>query len=348
MLRLHSYEYHRPNGLGEALELLGRHAGDVMAIAGGTDLVPNMKHKLFTPGHLVALKGIGEMYGIEARDGELVIGAAESLTAVASDSLVVKHLPALAGAAGAIAHPMIRNQGTIGGNICLDTRCTYYNQTYFWRKALGFCLKKDGDICHVVKGGTKCVAAHSADTPPILMALGAEIDIASADGERRLPLADFFTADGIWNKKLGPEELLVRVRVPIPASGTRMSYQKLRERKAVDFPLLGIALAVGLDADDIVESISLVVAALGARPRVIGGLDKLASGKKLTTDAIEEIAQQAYRQCNPLDNLIVETEWRRAMVPVYVRRAFTEILPSTAQPQIAQKPRPASEPHPKD
>jgi 4-hydroxybenzoyl-CoA reductase subunit beta len=325
MLRLHPYVYHRPRRLDEALELLKEHAGDVLPIAGGTDLVPNMKHGLFAPGHLVALRGIHELHGIEERDGELAIGAAESLTAVASHPLVNDHLPALAHAASLVAHPMIRNQGTLGGNICLDTRCTYYNQTHFWRQALGFCLKKDGDVCHVVAGGTKCVAAHSADTPPILMALDAAVDIASADGERSLRLSDFFTADGIWNKKLERHELVTRVRVPLPSPNLRATYTKVRERKSVDFPLLSIALAVEL-ADGVMESISLIVAALGAKPRIIGGLDKIAIGKKPTDDVLEEVAKQAYRQCNPLDNIIVEIEWRRAMVPVYVRRSFDAIL----------------------
>lgn len=326
MLRLHPYVYHRPRRLDEALELLKEHAGDVLPIAGGTDLVPNMKHGLFAPSHLVALKGIAELYGIERRDGELTIGAAESLTSVANHKLVKDHLRALAQAASLVAHPMIRNQGTLGGNICLDTRCTYYNQTHFWRKALGFCLKKDGDVCHVVKGGTKCVAAHSADTPPILMALGAEIDIASTDGERTLKLSDFFTADGIWNKRLERHELLTRVRVPLPSSKLRATYTKVRERKSVDFPLLSIALAIELDEASVLESIALVVAALGAKPRVIGGLDKIAVGKKLAGEVIDEVARQAHRQCNPLDNIIVEIEWRRAMVPVYVRRSFDALL----------------------
>jgi len=326
MLRLHPYVYHRPRRLDEALELLKEHAGDVMPIAGGTDLVPNMKHRLFAPGHLVALKGITELYGIEERDGELAIGAAESLTSVAADPLVNAHFPALAHAASLVAHPMIRNQGTLGGNICLDTRCTYYNQTHFWRRALGFCIKRGGEICHVVEGGTNCVAAHSADTPPILIALGAQIDIASGDGQRSCDLSDFFIADGIWNKRLERHELVTRVRVPMPSPKLRATYTKVRERRSVDFPLLGIALAAELDEGDVLESISLVVAALGAKPRVIGGLDKLAVGQKPTDDVIAEVAAQAYRQCNPLDNIVVEIEWRRAMVPVYVRRSFQAIL----------------------
>ncbi len=326
MLRLHPYVYHRPTKLAEALELLESHGDAAMPISGGTDLVPNMKHRLFTPGHLVALKGIDELYGIEERDGELLIGAAETLTSVATSPLVCSRLPALAEVAGSIAHPMIRNQGTIGGNICLDTRCTYYNQTFFWRQALGFCLKKDGDVCHVVKGGTRCVAAHSADTPPILMALDATVDIASCDGERRMSLRDFFTADGVWNKKLARHELVTRLRVPLPAPGLRAVSTKVRERKSVDFPLLGIAAALSLGPSSVVESISLVVAALGAKPRLIGGLEAIARGKELNAEVIEEIARQAYRQCHPLDNIIVEIEWRRSMVPVYVRRLLNRIL----------------------
>ncbi|MEE8549983.1 MAG: FAD binding domain-containing protein, partial [Gemmatimonadota bacterium] len=251
---------------------------------------------------------------------------------------VQKHFRSLAEAAGTIAHPMIRNQGTMGGNLCLDTRCTYYNQTFFWREALGFCLKKDGDVCYVVKGGTRCVAAHSADTPPVLMTLGAAVDLASADGVRTVAADGFFTPDGIWNTARQPHELVTRVRVPLPAPKLRTSFQKLRERKSVDFPILCVALALELGrgggggGGDVVESISLVVSALGAKPRSIGGLEKLAVGQRLTPNLIEEVARQAHRQCHPLDNIIVDTQWRRAMVPVYVRRAFRDIL---AEPRAA-------------
>jgi len=326
MLRLHPYRYHRPHRLDEALALLDEHAGDVMPIAGGTDLVPNMKHKLFTPGHLVGLKRVNELRGIERRDGEIVIGAAETLTSLATDPLIEEHFPSLRRAASLIAHPMIRNTGTIGGNLCLDTRCTYYNQTEFWRKALGYCLKKDGDVCHVIKGGTRCVAAHSADSPPVLMTLNAELDLASPRGERTLSVDDFFTADGIWNTVREQDEIITRIRLPVPPAGLRTSFQKLRERKSVDFPLLNLALAVEFEEDgESVKSMAMVVAALGAKPRRIGRLDQLAAGKKLTPELIEEIGQQAHRQCNPLDNIIVEIEWRRAMVPVYVRKAMHEI-----------------------
>ena len=336
MLRLHEYTYHRPARLDEALAFLREHQ-DALPIAGGTDLMPNMKHRLFTPRHLVALKGIAELHGtfVADRDGafvepgsaaaaQLVIGAGETLTAVARSPLVRRLFPSLAEAAGQVAGPQIRNQGTIGGNLCLDTRCTYYNQTYFWRSALGFCLKKDGEVCHVTKVGKKCVAAHSADTPPVLMTLGAVADLASADGVRTVPVADFFVADGVWNTVRRRDELVARIRIPLPPPDLRTAYRKVRQRSSVDFPLLSIAAAASLEEDATVRSLSLVVSALGSRPRVVAGLEKVAPGRRLA-DVADAVAQAAFKQCHPLENIIVDPDWRRAMVPVYVRRALEEM-----------------------
>jgi 4-hydroxybenzoyl-CoA reductase subunit beta len=339
MLRLHQYRYHRPTRLNEALDLLhGRE--DAMPIAGGTDLMPNMKHQLWTPNHLVALKGVAEMQGIELQDESgaavepgdvrarsIMIGACTTLAAVAASPIVGRYYPALAIAASRVAGPQIRNQATIGGNLCLDTRCTYYNQTHFWRDALGYCLKKDGTVCHVTKVGKKCVAAHSADTPPVLMTIGGELDLASAEGRRSVAVSDFFIADGMWNTVRRADELLVRVRIPLPGPGLRTSYQKVRQRNSIDFPLLSIAVAADLAPDDTVSSISVVVSALGSRPRVVSGLDKIAVGQRLG-EVMEAVAQQAFKQSHPLENIIVDPDWRRAMVPVYVRRALGELAPS--------------------
>jgi 4-hydroxybenzoyl-CoA reductase subunit beta len=329
MLRLHEFRHHRPHSLREALELLAAHEGEVMPVAGGTDLVPNMKHRLFLPGHVVALKGVPELRGITVQHGELVIGATETLSDVACNALVRQNAPALARAAGLIAGPQLRNMGTIGGNVCLDTRCTYYNQTLFWRQALGFCLKKDGDVCHVTRVGKKCVAAHSADTPPVLMALGASADLVSPNGsERTIRLRDFFLADGVWNSVRRPDEILVRVRIPVPPAGARAAYQKLRQRNAIDFPLLSIAAAARFSTGDTVESIEIVVSALGARPRVLTGLDSIAVGRQLADPVIDALAERAFQQCHPLENMIVDADWRRAMVRVYAKRALRDLRPS--------------------
>lgn len=329
MLRLPEYRYHRPARLEDALALLAEHGDAALPIAGGTDLLPNMKHRLFAPAHLVALRQLPELRGIEVADGELRIGAAESLTTVSRHPLVLEHAPSLARAAGLVAGPQLRNMGTIGGNLCLDTRCTYYNQTHFWRQALGFCLKKDGSVCHVTKVGKKCVAAHSADTPPVLMTLGATADLAGPDGERSVPVEEFFVADGVRNTVRRPGELVTRIRVPLPGPAVRASYQKLRQRNSIDFPLLTVAAAAEMEeGDDVVRSLRVVVSALGARPRALTGLERIVEGQRLAPDVIDAVAQRAFQQCHPLANIIVDTEWRRAMVPVYVRRALEELQPA--------------------
>src|SRR5438094_10628216 len=175
MLTLPPFEYHAPKTLDEAVTLLATHAGDVRVVAGGTDLIPNMKHRLFTPGHLVGLKSISDLAFVREEPGALRLGAMLTIAELARNERVRALFPSLSQAAEQIAGPQLREMGTLGGNICLDTRCVYYNQTYFWRKALGFCLKKDGTVCHVVKAGKKCVAAASNDTAPVLMTLGARV-----------------------------------------------------------------------------------------------------------------------------------------------------------------------------
>lgn len=325
MLRLHPYEYHRPTSLAEALELMQAHEGDVLPIAGGTDLVPNMKHGLFTPGHLVGLSGVEEMRGIDIGEEEIRLGACESLSSIADHPGIADALPALRQAARLVSGPQLRRMGTIGGNVCLDTRCTYYNQTRFWRKSLGYCLKKDGDDCHVVRGGTRCVAAHSADTPPVLIVADAVLELAGPAGEREVPIGEFFTSDGIWNRVLGRDELLVAIRIPRPPAGTRIAFQKLRSRESIDFPLANLAVRTTLDDDGRITELRVVASAMGSYPRKVGKVEEAALGNTLGPSVIEAVAEQAFRQCHPLDNITVDKEWRRAMVPVLIRRALTAI-----------------------
>ena len=330
MLRLPAFEYHRPGTVEEALRLLDGFGDGAMLVAGGTDVVPNMKHRLFEPEHVISIRGLAELRGIEVEGDHLVIGSGETLAAVAGSALVGRFAPSVARAAGQVAGPQLRNMGTLGGNLCLDTRCTYYNQTFFWRQALGFCLKKDGDTCHVTRVGRKCVAAHSADTPPALMTLGAVADFVSPAGPRSIPVADLFVADGIRNTVRRSDEILVRVRIPLPRDGTRMAFRKVRQRNAIDFPLLNMALALELDAGERVASLRLVVSALGARPRIVTGLDEVAAGRPLTDEVVDAVADRAFQQCRPLTNIIVDPAWRRAMVPVEVRRLLEELREAPA------------------
>lgn len=327
MLRLPPFDLLRPRTVSEAVTALCEAGPAAMIVAGGTDLLPNMKHELFTPDVLVSLDGIESLRGVrEIEVGAISIGAMTSLADVASHPVVRSRAPALAQAAGLVAGPQLRTMGTLGGNVMLDTRCQWYNQTYFWRQALGFCLKKDGTLCHVVEGGKKCVAAASNDTAPALMTLSATLVIEGPEGRRSIPVDEFWVADGIWNKKLEPGEILTEIRIPATSPGHRGAYGKLRDRGSIDFPLLGVAVRLDLDDLGVVADADLVVTALAARPLRIAKARSLLVGKRITPKDREvvfaEVAEQARRQCHPLANVPGDEEYRREMVPVYVRRTL--------------------------
>jgi 4-hydroxybenzoyl-CoA reductase subunit beta len=322
VLTLPPFELHEPATLEEALTLLARYHGDVKVLAGGTDLLPNMKHRLFTPGHLVGLRKLPGLAQVVEDDGALRLGAMLPIAALARHGAVQRHFPSLVLAAKAIAGPQLREQGTLGGNLCLDTRCAYYNQTAFWRKALGYCLKKDGTVCHVVKAGKACVAAASNDTAPVLMTLQASVQLAGPGGARELPVTDFFVADGCANTVLRPGELVTGVRVPLPESGVVAGYQKLRAREAIDFPALSVAVAARLDSSQRLDWVRVVVSALGARPRAVKGLEAFC-GRALDDAALADLGQVAFKQCHPLSNINLDPAWRRDLIPVLVKRAFT-------------------------
>jgi len=325
MLTLPPFQYHRPTSVAEAVALLGAHGGKAKLIAGGTDLVPNMKHRLFTPEHVIGLRDVAELHRIGERDGALTIGAMVTIADLARDERVRTIFPSLSKAASQIAGPQLREMGTLGGNLALDTRCVYYNQTYFWRKALGYCLKKDGTVCHVVKGGQKCVAAASNDTAPVLLALGATVRLVSPRGARELPLDQFYVADGIKNTVLEPDELLTEARVLLPQGRLVSGYQKLRIRASIDYPALTVAVAAWLEKDGSAQWIRMVLSALGSRPHPVKRIEHL-FGKPIDAGVIEELGQAAYKQCHPLTNINVDPGWRRQMIPVFVRRAWAQAL----------------------
>ena len=308
----------RPASVAEAVEALRAHPG-ARLLAGGTDIVPNLKYGMYDTHHLVALRGLSdELRYVREVGGDLVLGAMCTIDQLAESELVKARLPALADACGQIAGPQLRRMGTLGGNLCLDTRCVYINQSYFWRSALGYCLKKDGTVCHVVAGGKRCVAAASNDTAPVLLALGASVTTNSPRGERQLPLRDFYVADGIHNTVLQPDEILTAVRVPAPAASMKQAFAKLRTRAAIDFPALNLAVVVDLDGKT-VRSVTLAVSALAARPALIKGLEDL-RGRPADALFAEELGRRAHKQCNPLTNIGIDPAWRREILPVLVRR----------------------------
>lgn len=328
MLRLPKFEVATPSSVTEAVALLSEPAVESLVVAGGTDLVPNMKHELFTPDRVVSLGGIPELVGIRREDdGTLAIGAMTTLAEVAASDVVRQHAPALGQAAGLVAGPQLRTMGTLGGNVLLDTRCQWYNQTYFWREALGFCLKKDGTVCHVVEGGRKCVAAASNDTAPPLMTRGAELVFEGPDGRRTTPIDAFWRADGIVNKKIEAGEILVEIRIPPVADDIEHhgAYGKLRTRGSIDFPLLGVAVRLDV-ATGLVAGADIVVTALAAKPVRLKRVEELVVDRPLGgrefTEAVDAIAERAYKQCTPLANVPGDEEYRKEMVPVYVRRTL--------------------------
>jgi 4-hydroxybenzoyl-CoA reductase subunit beta len=325
MLTLPLVEWSRPTKVDEALKVLSEHPGECLLVAGGTDAVPNMKHRLHEPKRVVHLGGVRELRGIREDGGALEIGALVTLRELSDHALVRDRYPMLARAASLVASPQIRNMGTVGGNLCLDTRCTYYNQTFFWREALGFCLKKDGVKCHVVPQGKRCVAAHSSDVAPVLIALGAELEIAGPAGRRWLDVDAFFVGDGIHNNVLAPGELVTRVRVPAEAKGLATAYGKLRPRGAIDFPMLSVAVAA-TKAGARVSALRIVVSALGAKPRLMGGLEPLLAAHASGPELVAAVAQAAHKQCRPLTNVPYDDQWRHDMVPVFVTRALREAL----------------------
>src|SRR5512145_1051395 len=264
MLRLPEFNYVRPKSLQEAAALLADLGPEAMVVAGGTDLYPKMKRGQFTPRHLISLRSLPEMKGIRVDDNGMWIGAAETLTRIGRDSAVNEFFPALAKAAGSVSSPQLRNVGTIGGNVFVDTRCNYYDQTFFWRNAAGFCMKKDGAICLVAPGSTKCLAIASSDTAPVLVSLGTQAIVANHKGERVVKLEELYRDDGIDYSAKAKNEVLKGLLIPKEVLGLRNVYLKLRRRGSFDFPILGVAATLDIDDRGECRDASVVLTAVAS------------------------------------------------------------------------------------
>src|SRR5256886_3559506 len=266
MLRLPPFQYRAPHSLAEAAHMLSQEGERAMLVAGGTDLFPNMNRRQFTPPVLIGLRAIPTLKSIHgSAEQGLRIGSGVTLTTLAEHPLVLEHYPALATAAGSVSTPQLRNVGTIGGNLFLDTRCNYYNQTEFWRHSIGYCMKKDGDVCLVAPGSPRCWAISSADTAPVLVSLDAQVRLVSVRGKRVLPVRELFRDDGMDPYTKAPDEILTEVILP-PADGWRSAYLKLRRRGSFDFPLLGVAVALRFAADRTVADARITLGAVASHP----------------------------------------------------------------------------------
>ncbi len=316
-MSLPNFQLTSPRTLPEAVTFLRGNAG-ARILAGGTDLLPSMRQKLFEPEHVLDIRRIPDLRGIRETEQGIEIGALTTLAEIEHSPILKKNYPVLTEAAKTVASPVLRNMGTIGGNICLDTRCLWYNQSLAWRKSCGFCIKKDSDLCHVAPGGNKCWAAFSADTPPALLCLDAEIEIVSPAGARRIPLQDFYTGDGANHRRLQLNQILTRIFLPSSSAGYRGSYRKLRVRGSIDYPLAGVAVAMK-KSNGYVEDLRIGITAVNPAPLLIKGIDSHFPGN-LTEAAADAIAEQAARTAKPLTTSALTPEYRREMIRVFTKR----------------------------
>jgi 4-hydroxybenzoyl-CoA reductase subunit beta len=322
-MSLPTFQLLRPQTLDQAVALMVRYNGEVKVVAGGTDLLPSMKQKLFTPGFVLDLRGVVELRGIRKSADGVEIGALTSLTEVEHSEIIRREYPVLYEAARTVASPVLRNMGTLGGNVCLDTRCLWYNQSLAWRKSCGFCLKKDGNLCHVAPGGKFCWAAFSGDTAPALLCLGAEIEIAGPDGVRHTALSEFYVNDGIVRLHLGKNEIVTRIHLPASTAGWRGSYQKLRVRGSIDYPLAGVAVALRMNSGR-VEDARVAITAVNPAPHLLKDADAQLIGVSPTEEVAGRIGEMAARTAKPLTTSVLTPEYRREMVRVFAKRAILQ------------------------
>jgi 4-hydroxybenzoyl-CoA reductase subunit beta len=323
MMRLPKFEHFQPESLAEALELLAEHREHAKVVAGGTELLVSMKHGLLTPSYLINLKEVPELSFIAYDDEKgLRMGALTRLTTLIKSQAVQQNLPILAQAADQVAAPPLQQMGTLGGNLCLNTRCFYYNQSRFWRQARPACYKTGGEVCHVVKGGNRCFAVYQGDMAPALIALEATVKVARKGGERVIPLADIYTGKGKRPLALEADEILVEVEVPQSAAFRTGNYQKLRYRGAMDFPLVGVAAVLGKNGSGACSKANIVLTAVGTAPVLVEEAGKLLEGQSVTDELISQAAEAAYQAAHPVANVGSTPSYRKKMARLLTKRAI--------------------------
>ncbi len=334
MMRLPKFLYVRAKSVKEAVKVFADAGPEAAFVAGGTDLYPNMKRRQQTPKVVIGLSGISALKRISGRpEAGMSIGAGATLTSVCENARVKKAHPALARAVSLISTPILRNMGTLGGNVLLDTRCNYYDQNYEWRKGIHFCMKKDGDVCWVAPSSPRCWAVQSSDAVPVLCAIGAHVALVSNGGEREVAAMDLFRDDGIQYLTKRPDELLTEIRLPA-TNGWRATYWKLRRRGSFDFPVLSVAACVSFDGDATgapVKDARIILGAVGSAPLQAKEAEAAIRGKPLSEDTIREAGDLAYRPAKPLDNTDFSYVFRKEMARQYVVRALRELCDATCR-----------------
>src|SRR6266705_6751399 len=325
MMRLPKFEYRTPRTIAEAVKIIADAGPEAQFVAGGTDLYPNMKRRQQTPGTVVSVMRLPELNQITGDGGSgVVIGASVILTDICEHPIIKRDYPVIASAARLISTPILRNMGTIGGNLLLDTRCNYYDQNYEWRKGINFCMKKDGEICWVAPSSPKCWAVQSSDLVPLMVAIGAKVKLVSEAGERTLDAAALYSDDGICYLNKRPDELLTEIELP-PRNGMRAVYKKLRRRGSFDFPVLGVAAALNIAEDGIVRDAKLILGGVAPAPIEVREAEQALIGEKLDQERINAAAEACYLKARPLDNTDYVMGWRKQMARPFVRRALEDL-----------------------
>jgi 4-hydroxybenzoyl-CoA reductase subunit beta len=323
MLRLPEFRLLQPRTLSEAARMLAAE-GAARIVAGGTDLWPNMKRRHQKASTVISLGRIRELREVHA-NGDVRLGAMATLTEIERNPAVRERFPALARAVGWISSPVLRNMGTIGGNVCLDTRCTYYNQNEEWRHAISYCMKAEGKICWVAPSSPRCWAVQSADSAPMLVALGARVRLVSSDGEREIPVEALYRDDGMDYLTKRPDEIVAEVVLPAEADATRLrtAFFKLRRRGSIDYGVLSVAVSLRM-AGDVVESARIVLGSIASLPSSADGAAAGLLGRPLSEESIRAAAAKTRSAATPMDNTDLDPRWRGQVTPAYVERTLRE------------------------
>jgi 4-hydroxybenzoyl-CoA reductase subunit beta len=325
MMRLPKFEYRVPKTIAEAVKMKADCGNESMFVAGGTDLYPNMKRRQQTPKTVISVMRLKELHEIKgAAENGMTIGAGVLLSDVCESKSVHDSHKVVTEAARTISTPLLRNMGTIGGNLLLDTRCNYYDQNYEWRKGINFCLKKDGDVCWVAPGSPKCWAVQSSDLVPVMVALGAKLKFVSSEGERIVEAAALYNDDGINYLHKSFDEMLTEIHLP-PMKGKRAIYKKLRRRGAFDFPVLGVAAAVEVASDGTITKARIVLGGVAPAPVEVTDAAIALVGQPFSQETIEAAAEACYLKARPLDNTDFVMGWRKQMARPFARRALVEL-----------------------
>lgn len=324
MIGLPGFEYARPATLEEACALLAGRGAQAAVVAGGTDLLPHLKRHQAEPQLLVSLRGLRDLSSIREEAGGLAVGAGVTLAELAAHPAIRERYPALARAAELVSSPQIRAAATVGGNLCIDTRCTYYDLSDGWRQSIGYCLKLGADTCRLASGGDRCWAVSSSDLAPVAIAYDSRVRLVGAGGERAVDCGDLYREDGIDYLGLARGEILAELLLP-PPDGLRATYRKVRRRGSIDFPILGVAAGVRLAAGGRCADARLVLGAVASAPRRVRQAEEALEGTRLEPEAIGAAARAATLAARPMDNTDLTPGYRKRRVAVEVARAFGEL-----------------------